>query len=118
MQDEDPFPPFDERSEGNAEVQREASELNMELEQQQQEQSGEQQGEPGASQPGATEPREGAEGELVNRDVTHSESGEGTCVELVLLRTDISACSSKLTIQANARHSAPSMLFSCFASGR
>ena len=82
MQDADPFPPFEERSEGNAEAHGEASELNVELEQQQQEQSEEQAGEPGASQPGVTEPREGAEGEVLNREVTHSESGEGTCAAL------------------------------------
>ena len=90
MQDADPFPPFDERSEGNAELQQEPSELNVDLEQQQ-EQSEERPGDPTASQPGLTEPREGAEGEVVNREVTHSESGEGTCAVLVLLRTNNSA---------------------------
>lgn len=97
MQDADPFPPFDERSEGNAEVQREPSELNMELEQQQ-EQSEERPGDATASQPGIAEPREGGEAEVVNREVTHSESGEGTCAALVLLRTDTSSRSSKLTM--------------------
>lgn len=72
MQDADPYPLFERRSEGSAEVQRTLSDLNANLQQQGEDAPGE----PASPTPGASGLRDGNDGEVA-REMTQSESGEG-----------------------------------------
>lgn len=84
MQDADPYPLFEQRSEGDAEAQQQSAELQQTLQQQQLENLS---GEPAASGPAAAALREGNEAEVLNKELTHSESGEGPHFPLLVLRT-------------------------------
>lgn len=77
MQDADPYNIFEQRNDGQAETQEQPPEAMSAL-QQQPHQVESREGEPATSQPDTPGPREGNEGDTLARELTHSESGEGS----------------------------------------
>lgn len=89
MQDAEPYQASVQRSEGDAEAQQNESGLNAEV---QQHESEDRLGDPATSSPTAVGGRDGTEAEAVNREMTHSESGEGIRTDTALMQARKGTC--------------------------